>query len=125
MLIQRLVLAVFIALSTSLPLCAQDKTFAEMADSLKKAALQGNTNAQSGLGFFYYLGLGVPQDYKQALFWYRKAALQEDAGGQSGLGKMYYYGAGVPQDYKQAAFWYRKAALQGDAGAQAELGEYV
>ncbi|MDO9312787.1 MAG: tetratricopeptide repeat protein [Nitrosomonas sp.] len=64
----------------------------------------------------------VPQDYKQAVDWYRKAAAQGDAGAQYNLGVMYFEGKGVPQDYKQAVDCYKKAAAQGNATAQNNLG---
>ena len=44
-------------------------------------------------------GQGVPQDYAEAVTWYRKAAEQGDADAQYNLGVMYAKGQGVPQDY--------------------------
>src|SRR5258708_34225129 len=78
--------------------------------------------AQSDLGFRYFKGQGVPQDYAEAVRWYRKAAEKGDAKAQYGLGFMYREGQGVPQDYAEAVRWYRKAADQGDAKAQRALG---
>ena len=46
-------------------------------------------------------GEGVPQDYVQALKWYRLAAAQGDALAQYNLGVMYAKGQGVPQDYAE------------------------
>ena len=45
---------------------------------IRKAAEQGNADAQWGLGEKYENGEGVPQDYAQAFVWYRKAADQND-----------------------------------------------
>jgi len=70
----------------------------------------------------YYKGLGVPQDYKEAVKWYNKAAEQGHTYAQSRLGLMYDNGQGVPQDYKEAVKWYTKAAEQGNAAAQCNLG---
>ena len=70
----------------------------------------------------YRQGLGVPQDDKEAVNWYRKSAEQGDADAQHNLGVMYKKGLGVPQDYKEAVNWYRKSAEQGDAWAQDALG---
>ncbi len=70
----------------------------------------------------YLIGRGVPQDYAEALKWYRKAAEQGDAKAQYDLGSMYGTGRGVTQDYAEAARWYRKAAEQGNAKAQYHLG---
>ena len=81
-------------------------------------AKQGNADAQSYLGFMYHSGNGVPQDYNEAMKWFRLAAGQRYAAAQYFLGLMYYHGQGVHQDYAEAAKWYRKAAVQGHADAQ-------
>ena len=70
----------------------------------------------------YAEGKGVPQDYTQAIVWYRKAAEQGNARAQFTLGWMYVEGKGVSRDYAQAAVWYRKAAEQGFAKAQGNMG---
>jgi len=69
----------------------------------------------------YDNGKGTPQDYKQALKWYRIAAEQGHAKAQYSLAIMYDNGKGTPQDYKQALKWYTKAAEQGLAQAQYSL----
>jgi TPR repeat protein len=66
----------------------------------------------------YDNGRGVPQDYAEAVNWYRKAADQSDALAQYNLGMMYYTGRGVPQDYAEAVRWYCKAADHGFGYAQ-------
>jgi Sel1 repeat len=70
----------------------------------------------------YNEGVGVPQDYAQALMWYSKAADQGVATAKSNIGLMYANGQGMPQDYGQALIWLRKAADHGDAAAQNNLG---
>jgi TPR repeat protein len=90
---------------------------------LRKAAEQGNPNAQCDVGRMYAEGQGVPQDYAEAQRWWRKAAEQGHAGAQSNLGLMYDTGKGVPQDHAEALRWYRKAAEQGNANAQYFLGQ--
>ena len=70
----------------------------------------------------YSNGNGVPQDYAEAVKWYRLAAEQGDANAQYNLGVMYHKGKGVPQDYAEAVKWYRLAAKQGVAEAQGNLG---
>ncbi|MEH6550073.1 MAG: tetratricopeptide repeat protein, partial [Pseudomonadales bacterium] len=86
------------------------------------AAEQGNAGAQYQLGLMYHYEKGVPQDYKQAVYWYTKGAEQGNAGAQYHLGLMYHYEMGVPQDYKQAVYWYTKGAEQGHADSQFYLG---
>lgn len=85
-------------------------------------AQTGNPDAEHLLGLMYYMGRGVPQDYKQALQWHRKAAQHGKADAQYVVGAMYYTGNAVPQDHKQAVVWFRKAAEQGHAEAQQVLG---
>jgi len=95
----------------------------ESLKQLRKAADEGNADAQTRLGLMYYRGRGVPQDYAEALRWSRKAADQGDAVAQFNLGFMYAKGrGGMPQDYAETARWYRKAADQGNVDAQFNLG---
>jgi hypothetical protein len=78
----------------------------------RKAAEQGHAESQFDLGYRYYVGLGVPQDYKQAIFWFKKAAEQGLSEAQNGLGMGYLEGLGFPLDYEQAIYWFREAAGQ-------------
>ena len=64
----------------------------------------------------------MPQNYAEAVRWYRLAADQGHALAQSNLGIMYGEGRGVPQNYAEAVKWYRLAADQGHARAQLNLG---
>jgi len=91
-------------------------------DDCRVRAEQGYAKAQSNLGVMYNKGLGVPQNYKEAVKWYTKAAEQGLALAQFNLGFMYAKGQGVLQDYKKAVKWYTKSAEQGDATAQYNLG---
>jgi len=70
----------------------------------------------------YGQGQGVPQDYTEAVVWWRKAAEQGNALAQAHLGVAYDFGHGVQQDHTQAALWFRKAAEQGNSHAQFQLG---
>ena len=84
----------------------------------KKVAEGGDANAQLNLGVMYYNGEGVPQDYKEAVKWYRMSAEQGHDDAQKNLVMMYNFGEGVPQDLKEAVKWCRMAAEQGHAKAQ-------
>ena len=53
---------------------------------LRARANAGAADSQFLLGQAYYNGQGVPQDYEQAVAWYRKAAEQGDADAQFSLG---------------------------------------
>jgi len=67
------------------------------------------------LGFMYWHGQGVAQDYTQAVKWLSKAVETKFTryGGikeaQYLLGKAYYTGHGVAQDYAEAVRWYKAA----------------
>ena len=65
----------------------------------------------------YKHGQGVPQDYKEAVRWYRLSAEQGNADAQYNLAKMYYQGLGVPKDYVSAHMWINLAASNGEEGA--------
>jgi len=70
----------------------------------------------------YADGKGVPQDYQEAVKWYRLAAAQGNTPAQYSLGLAYERGQGVPQDYQEAVKWYRLAAAQGNESAPVNLG---
>jgi len=95
--------------------------FADELSDLQRKAENGEVAAQHSLGFKYLTGEGVPQDYKQAVTWYRLAAEQGFARVQYNLGIMYSNGRGVPQDDKQAAEWFRLASEQGNESAIREI----
>ena len=86
-----------------------------------KAAEQGQAEAQYTLGFMYAKGEGVPQDYAEAMKWFRKAAEQGHAEAQHNLGNMYVQGKGVPQDDVEAYTWLAVAAANGDGDAKDKL----
>ena len=48
----------------------------EAAIWFRKAAEQGNPEAQYVIGQMYYYGVGVKEDHAEALIWFRKAAKQ-------------------------------------------------
>ncbi len=102
----------------------KQKDYSEAVKWYRKAAEQGDADAQNNLGDCYKNGWGVPQDYSEAVKWYRKAAEQGNVFAQYNLGVCYKNGRGVPLDYSEAVKWYRKAAEQGYAVAQYSLGFY-
>jgi len=94
----------------------------KLAD-LYHRAQSGNPQAMADLGWYYAMGVRVPEDDKQAVVWYRKAADAGNKDGMTGLGTRYRYGSGVEQDLQQALSWYRKAANLGAQVAMYCLGE--
>ena len=61
----------------------------------------------------YDSGQGVPQDYAEALKWYRLSAEQGYADAQYNLAAMYDNGQGVLQDSVVAHMWYNISAANG------------
>jgi len=61
------------------------------------------------------LGMGVPEDYKTAMKWYRLAAEQGNASAQTNLGNAYGMGKGVIQDNVYAHMWLNIAASSGES----------
>ena len=85
---------------------------------LRAKADKGDAAAQTDLGQMYEQGNGVPEDYAEAVKWYRKAAEQDYAHAQFQLGDMYDLGQGVDYDETEAVKWWRKAADQYRKSAQ-------
>jgi TPR repeat protein len=88
----------------------------------RKAAEQGDAEAQSRLGDLYANGIGVGRDYGEAAMWYRKSAEQGNPNGQHWLGHCYLTGRGVGKDETEALKWFREAANNGNIAAQRDLG---
>ena len=95
--------------------------YADLLDSIRPAAQNGDADAQAGLGALYYFGDGVTQDYEEALRWFRLAGAQGDGSAQLFLGYMHEWGLAVDIDLPQAVEWHRKAAAQGRTAAQYSL----
>jgi TPR repeat protein len=98
------------------------RNYALALKEITPLAKAGNADAQHLLGLMYYMGRGMPRDYKQAFAWHYKAAMQGKADAQYVIGAMYYTGNAVPQDQKLAVQWFRKAAEQDHPDALHALG---
>ena len=115
-----------ISVMTSLSGCQReqtaqpDKTAARPLDPAAELdrAQNGDARAQFNVGMLYLKGEGVPQDYKEARFWFEKAARHGLADAQTSLATLYRDGLGTSADLAQAMQWFEKAAQQGNADAQ-------
>ena len=92
---------------------------------LQESADQDNIDAQIMLGLFNMEGVGVDQNYEEAVKWYRKAANLGSAEAQNRLGIRYYNGEGIEQSYEEAVKWVQKAAEQGCENAKEILKQLV
>jgi len=88
----------------------------------KKQAEKGDPEAELALGIMYDSGQGVPQNFGEALNWYRSAAAHGNPTAQNNLGIMYLKGRGVPRNPLEGAKWVRMSANQGHPKGQLNLG---
>jgi len=86
----------------------------------RKAAEQGNAEAQHALALCHANGIGTAKDFIQAARWFRRAAEQGHRKAQFDLAYYYRKGIGVPRDYVEAYKWYQLAAIQGQERARNE-----
>ena len=95
----------------------------EAARYYKKAADQGDSDAQFTYGVCLYEGKGVKQDYSEAARYFKMSADQCNSDGQNNYGLCLAKGHGVDQNYSEAARYYKEAADQGNSDAQLKYAE--
>lgn len=78
----------------------------------KKAAEQGESEAQLRIAECYRDGIGVEQSHEEATIWFEKAAEAGNDESQVLLGNKYLKGLGVEQSKEKAIYWWKKAAYQ-------------
>ncbi len=93
----------------------------EIFEWYKKAAREGNVNAQDTLATIYAAGKSVEKDDQKAFYWFKRAAENGNAHSQTKLAEKYYLGAGVTMDRKKSFYWCQKAAEQEYGHAQYSL----
>ncbi len=91
---------------------------------------QEKTKTSLKLGWMYFNGEGVHQDYKKAFMSFNNAAEKGDAKATWEVAKMYLAGVGVTKDAKKGKAWLEKAfirleqaGLQGDGHASRKVAE--
>lgn len=89
---------------------------AEAGDDAAQLRL-ASPGLQFRVGEFYARGIGVLQDYGEALNWLTPAAKKGHPGAQCLLGSMYEGACGVTKDLVLAHFWLNIAAANGDEEA--------
>jgi localization factor PodJL len=94
---------------------------AETVEQFQKAAREGSQEAQFNVGILYAEGMGVAQDYDEALIWFGRAAEQGLANAQYNLAAIHEHGLVGPPDTEKAREWYLRAAEQNHPQAQHNL----
>ena len=95
----------------------------ELKEIIPKAVV-GDKVAQKSLGYKYYYGEELPQDYAKAIYWYRASASHGYPVALYNLGICYQQGTGVNKSYFEAFKWFLLAAEKGYANAQYQVGIY-
>ena len=90
--------------------------------TLLQLAENNDADAQYELAEAYRTDTDVPENFTEALRWYRAAAEQGLADAQNNLGAMYLSGMGTDINPEEAVHWYHKAAEQSQIHAQFNLG---
>ena len=86
-------------------------------------ALSGDAKSQNWIGYSYYYGEELEQDYKKALFWYNSSATQKYPTAVHNIGVCYNLGTGVIKDEHRAVKWFQKAADLGYLDSQFVIGK--
>ena len=89
---------------------------------IQAEAEKGSIQEQIELAAAYLAGRGVPQDEKQAAYWYEKAANSGDPAAQQEIGYFYQTGIGVERDPVRAFQWFQRAVAGGLISAKVNLG---
>lgn len=94
----------------------------EIPETLWEPAKNGNVVSIRHIATLYDYGQGVPQNYGEAIRWYRLAANKGDDWSMGRLGALYDLGLGVSKNKTEALRWQRMAADRGNAVAMAAVG---
>jgi TPR repeat protein len=92
-------------------------------EELRQKVEAGDALAECDLGWCYFNGKGVAQDYNEASKWFHKAVARVAAHReQNNLGWCYYRGKGIEPNYAEPEKWFHQEAEKGNADAQYFLG---
>lgn len=95
--------------------------FSDAYQDWREAAQRGDATSALYLGVLYDTGLGVPQDYGQAMRWYERGAEDGSPTAMLNVGIMLDAGRGTASDPESAATWYERAAAGGNGRAEYNL----
>lgn len=100
-----------------------EETLKKAPRLLKKLAVLGHARSQHTLGTLYRYGIGVIENNKQAIRWYKEAADQSFPSAMLSLAESYIEGLGVEKDYQKARFLL-EALLDPDATYEVRVEEF-
>lgn len=88
-----------------------------------RASQKGHPESPGEVGYMYYAGACVVQDYAKGAEWYLKSAENGIDFAQYSIGYLYLQGEGVEQNDKKAIYWFRKSVAQGYERSKVHLFE--
>jgi len=91
--------------------------YARAQEAWGPLAEAGDARAQTGLGFMYYSGRGVPRDSLRAAAFFQRAAEQGEPTAQLFLALMHFKSDGVPKSAPLALMWVELALAGGQTEA--------
>ena len=94
-----------------------DGRYAQAQEAWVPLARAGDARAQTGLGFMYYSGRGVPRDSVRAAEFFQRAAEQGEPTAQLFLALMHFKSDGVPMNMPLAMMWVELAMASGQVEA--------
>ncbi|QXO72613.1 tetratricopeptide repeat protein [Morganella morganii] len=92
----------------------------DIADN-RSVVLKANALIQLQIGLLYEEGIGFPQNYVFARYWFEKAAEQNNADALFYLGSYYIHGSGVEKNKEKGLSLYKKASELGSPRAMNNL----
>jgi TPR repeat protein len=91
--------------------------YARAEEAWGALARAGDARSQTGLGFMYYSGRGMPRDSERAAELFQRAADQREPTAQLFLALMHFKSDGVPGSGPLAMMWVELAVAGGEPGA--------
>jgi uncharacterized protein len=88
-------------------------------------AIEGNANAQLGLGLLYGKGQGLLQDYKESVKWFKLSADQGNAEAQFYISMAYINGVTYKKNYPLAYMWMSISASRNIKLAKDTLPKFI
>jgi len=98
------------------------KSDSKATEWYKKAAAQGDANAQMNLGYMYQYGQGVERNQTEAFKWTLEAAKQGLAQAKFNIGLMSQQGQSIKINASESANWLKRAAESGVGEAALTVG---
>jgi len=98
---------------------------AKAAPYVRSAAEAGDANSMNLYATMLLEGIGLPNDPKAAVAFFKKAAETGHAKAQASLGMAYAGGNGVDRDLVQAFRWMRLSAMQNEVTGKNALADFI